>query len=266
MTRALGLTILFLFSILLSGCPKRIDFGPGGEVRTAEELLKAIDAVEAQVVSVQGEAKLKADSPQTKGVVTLFAAVTQPGFVHLESLNFFGKPEGILISDGREFGLFQVEQGTYHRGPASAQNLAQFVPVPLHPLELAALLLGRSIRIAPEQAELSIDESAGSYLLVLRKGPVTQKLWVHPSEHRVLKSEVTGARAYDYAFDKLETKAGVSLPMRVTMSVPSQSLVLELTYKDVEVNKTLEQGMFDLSPPPNAKVIEVDAEGNAKPL
>jgi len=47
------------FLALSLGCAKRIDFGPTGEVRSAEELLGLVDLAESQVTSVKGEARLR---------------------------------------------------------------------------------------------------------------------------------------------------------------------------------------------------------------
>src|SRR3954471_18926009 len=93
-------SIIVPVALLLCACPTRVDFGKSGEPTSAEDLLKRVTVAESAVVSVKGEAKLRVDSPQLKGVVTLFAAVTHPAYVHLESLDFFGKPQGVLVSDG----------------------------------------------------------------------------------------------------------------------------------------------------------------------
>lgn len=249
-------------AVVLCGCPKRIDFGDRGELRDPKELLELVSQAESQVYSVDGEAKIRVDSPQSKGVVTLFVAVTHPTLIHLESLNFFGKPTAVLVSDGERFGLFQAEEGKYYRGPASPQNISRFLPVVLSPAELVALMLGRAPRIPADGLTLSIDEEARAYKVVLTKAPVTQTLWVDPARLRVLRSEIRGVNAYDLAFDKIEKVDSATYPRRVVMTAPAASATLELSYRDVKVNGRPDLTLFELEPPANVPVIEVDAFGN----
>ena len=91
-----------LFLLLLAGCPPRVD------VRSvpppdATALLAEVDATDARVAALQSQAKAHVDARGKKGNVQMFVAAAAPASVHLEVLDFFGKPSGILISDGRRF-------------------------------------------------------------------------------------------------------------------------------------------------------------------
>lgn len=248
-------------ALALCGCPHRVDFGPAGEPRSAEDLLKRIEVGEAAVTSVKGDAKLKVDSPQTKAVVTLFAAVTAPAFVHLESLDFFGKPQGVLVSDGKVFSLYDGQAGKYFRGPATAQNVARFVPIALHPAELAALLLGRSPRLAHESADLRFDPDTGTFFLTLKAGPAAQTLTVKPPAYRVLHSTITGLNTYDTDFENFEDVGGASYPRRVVLTAAKAGVRVELNYKDVAVNEAPDLTLYEQSPPANVPIVEVDERG-----
>src|SRR5712664_1097350 len=133
-----------LFLGMFLGCAKRIDFGPAGEIRNAQELLKLTDQAERQILSIKGEARLRVSSPKSSGTLNILAAVLDPDKLHLESLNFFGKPQAILKTTGGRFGLLDAEAGKYYRGPASQENLSRFMPVALPVEELAAIMLGRA--------------------------------------------------------------------------------------------------------------------------
>jgi hypothetical protein len=253
--------LLVPIGLCLCGCPHRVDFGPSGEPRSAEELLKRIEVAESAVVGVKGEAKLKVDSPQTRGVVTLFAAVTHPAYVHLESLDFFGKPQGVLISDGTTFGLYDGQSGKYFRGPATAQNVSRFVPIALPPAELAALLLGRAPRVVHESAALSFDAANGVLLLTLKRGPAVQILTVKPPSYRVIRSRVTGIDAYDLEFENIEDSGAFTYPRRVVLSAAKTNVRVELNYKDVVVNEAPDLTLYEMTPPANVPIVEVDESG-----
>jgi hypothetical protein len=255
------LALLVPIVLCICGCPHRVDFGPSGEPTSAEDLLKRLEVAEAAVVSVKGDAKLRVDSPQTKGVVTLFAAVTEPAFVHLESLDFFGMPLGVLVSDGVTFSLYDGQAGKFFRGPATAQNVSRFVPIALPPSELAALLLGRAPRVAHDAAELRFDQPNGVLLLTLKKGDATQVLTVKPPSYRVIRSTVTGLDTYDYEFDNIEELGAYTYPRRVVLTSSKADVRVELNYKDVVVNETSDMTLYEMAPPANVPIVEVDERG-----
>jgi hypothetical protein len=255
------LPILVPALLLLCACPHQVDFGSNGEPLSAEELLKRITVAESAVVSVKGEAKLRVESPQMKGVVTLFAAVTHPALVHLESLDFFGKPQGVLISDGTTFGLYDGQAGKYFHGPATAQNVARFLPIALPPAELASLLLGRAPRLPHESAAMRFDQDKNAFTLELKRGPATQLLTVKPPSYRVIRSEITGVDAYNLEFQNIEELGAATYPRRVVLSAPKASVRVELNYKDVTVNEAPDLSLYEQSVPANVPVVEVDAAG-----
>lgn len=251
-------------TLLLTGCPKHIDFGPKGEVQDASLLLELVQAAEEQVIAVKGESKIKVESPQGSGVVTLFIALQRPGLLHLESLDFFGKPQAVLVSDGKRFGLYQSAEGKYYQGPASPQNLSRFLPIVLPPAELVSLMLGQAPRIPAESMTVTVNQERRAYELKLISGEVTQTLFVHPKTFRVLESQVRGVNAYDLRFDDFEEVGAAVYPRKVQLTAEAAKTKLELLYKDVELNPAPDLTLFDLLPPANVPVVEVDEAGNAK--
>lgn len=256
---------VLLLSVGLLGCPRLppLDYGKDGPAKDGEELLKRIDFAEAQVFSVKGDAKLIVESPQGKGSVSLFVAVLHPAQLHIEQLDFFGRPEGILVTDGERFGLYDAKAHKYFRGPASVQNMARFVPIALPPRELAALLMGRVPRVPPESSQLSIDEAARSYGLTLKRGAVTQRLAVSTGTHRVTRSRIEGLTTYAIDTDELTAFGAATLPKQITLDAPSANTRVELRYKDITVNETPEVTLFELEPPEGVPVVEVQANGEA---
>lgn len=252
-----------LSAVMFAGCPRLppLDYGKDGPAISGADLLERIEVAELSVVSVKGDAKLIVDSPQGKGSVSLYVAVLHPARLHIEQLDFFGRPEGILVTDGERFGLYDGRQRKYFRGPASPTNLARFLPIALPPRELASLLLGRVPRVPADSSELSIDEGLRAYRLTLHKGAVTQRLTVSTGTHRVLSSRVEGLNTYAIDLGELDTFGAATLPRRLTLDAPSAKTSVELIYKDIAVNETPEVTMFELEPPEGTPVIEVDANG-----
>ena len=256
-------SLLLISGVLaLTACPKRIaDFGKDGEPRSAEELLKRINVAESQIYALKGDAKLIVDAPQGKGAVTLFAAVTHPAYIHIEQLDFFGRPQGVLVTDGTRFGIYMAQEGKYYRGPATAANLARFLPLVMPPAELAAVMLGRAPRIPPESLEMRFDDEVQQLVLVIIRGKVRQTLHVQPPSYRVVKSTAENLNAYDLEFENLSIENGVTLPRHSTLVAPLAKTKMELVWKDVTVNEAPDLTLFELEPPEGIPVVEVGADG-----
>ncbi len=253
------------FVLLLTACPpKRVDFGRDGEPRSAEELLARINHAEAQIISITGDAKLGVDSPQGKGSVTLFVAVLHPALVHIEQLDFFGRPQGVFVTDGERFGLYQAAEGAYFRGPATAPNLGRFLPVTMPPAELAAVLLGRAPRIRHDALEMSFDAAQQLYVLKLTKGNVVQTLLVQPPSYRVVHSSAVNLDAYDLSFSDLSDEGGVTLPKTARLVAKQVKTSIELSLKSITVNDAPDLTLFELQAPEDIPVVEVDAKGDPR--
>jgi hypothetical protein len=252
-----------LFLGVSLACTKRIDFGPTGEIHSAEELLKLTDQAERQIASIKGEARLRVTSPKNNGSLNTFVAVSEPDKLHLESLNFFGKPQTILVSAAARFELLDSDGGKYYRGPASQENLSRFMPVAVPVVELVDMMLGRAPRIAAP-ATLSVDLESKSYIITLNAAFVQQTLWIDPLSHRVTRSQVRGPKAYDVTFEDFQSVQFTEYPLKVALNVPSEATRLELKYRNIEINPRLPQSLFELAPPKGVEVIELDETGQRR--
>jgi hypothetical protein len=254
--------ILFL-AVAWLGCPKRLETSQVGAPLDARELLDITSKVESQVSAIRGEGRLKVTAPDARSTVTVFIAVARPAYLHFEVIGFFGQPQAILVSDGQTFALLQQDQGKYFHGPATPQNVSRLLPVVLSGPELVSILLGAAPRIPAERLSAQALAEAQAYLVTLWQGDHSQKLWIHPDHHRVLKSEFRAASTYDLLFEDFQTTGGIDFPRKVTLFA-SASATLELRYQDVRVNPDLDRSLFTLTPPAGAKVTELDENGQPR--
>ena len=246
----------------LLGCPRQIDFGPHGEITKADELIKLMSAEEAKLITLTGEGRLKLESPQGAVALTLFAAISRPNLVHLETLDFFGKPQAVMTTDGARFGLYDAQQAKFFTGPATAQNLSRFLPIVMAPEELTGLMLGDPSLLAHDEARLELDDKAGAYRLTLTRGELTQVVLVHARFLRAIRSEIRGPGVdFTAAFWDLQpigvTGAGV-LPRNLSLEAPAAQTRLELRYTEVKLNQSPDLTMFETTGPEGVEAIEVD--------
>jgi hypothetical protein len=248
--------------LALLGClPPHLDLGPLGEARTAGELLRRVDAAEGAVERVSGEARLVISGPGGRGSVALFVAVGRSASLHLEQLDFFGRPRMVLASDGRRFTLHDAETGRWYAGVPTRPALARFLPVALSAEALSALLLGRAPRLPASSAELALDAARARYRLTLTQGGRVQQLEVDPASARVLASSLDGD---EVRFSGLEAMGGAVFPRSVRLERPAGRASLELTWTEVTLDPPEDASLFTLQPPEGTAVEELDEQGERK--
>jgi hypothetical protein len=251
---------IFLAAVC-SGCPHRIEFGPEGPIDDPDRLFQLVSQAQANLVTIQGDAKLRVASPQGSGTLSMFLAISRPGLLHMETFDFFNRPVAALVSDGQRFGLYQTEGNVFYQGPASPENVSRFLPVVLPSEELVAVMLGQVPFIPAERKTLELDRGEGVYVLKLFRGPVTQTLQVHPKFYRVVRSEVRGIPGYDLSFDDFKQEGQALFPKEVKLIAEAAETELRLRYSDVTLNAPPDLTLYELAPPEGARVVEVDARG-----
>lgn len=252
-------------ALICSGCPKRIDFGPTGPITQAEELFRLTSAAQDRVATLQGDGKLRVQSPQGSGTVSAYLAACRPGLLRVEMFDFFNRPIAVLVTDGQRFGLFQAQENTFYQGPATPRNLSRFLPIALPSEELVSVMLGKVPFIPAERMTLALDDERGLYVLTLHRGTVSQVLHIHPKYLQVVRSEVRGAPVYGLEYDSFKETGGVLFPHEVKLVASTADTSLGLRYTDITVNESPDLTLFDLSAPEGVPVIEVDEGGQALP-
>ena len=252
-------------ALVCTGCPKRLDFGPRGRITQAEELFRLTSAAQDTAATLQGDGKLRVESPQGTGTVSVFLAVSRPGLLRVEMFDFFNRPIAVLVTDGQRFGLLQAQENTWYQGPATPRNLARFLPVALPSEELVSVMLGRVPLLPAERMSLALDEKEGLYVLTLERGAVSQVLRIHPTLLRVVKSEVRGARTYGLEYERFKEEGGLVFPHEVKLLASTADASLDLRYTDISLNGPPDLTLFDLSAPPGVPVVEVDEGGQTLP-
>lgn len=225
---------------------------------SAAELLRDVDDLQGLVSQVKGEARVQVQSSQGGGEVGAFIAARAPGDVHLELLDFFGSPVQVLASDGRSFGLYQRDKGTYLHGPVTASAISRVLPVDVSGEDLVAILLGRTPRLAGAVGPVEVDTEAEAYRLTLTLGPRHQTLWIHPRSKRVLKSVLTGPGGYTLTFERPVSTGGVPFARKVTFEDASGTVVVRWSDEEVSLEGRLDGALFTPTPPPGVRSVEVD--------
>ena len=248
----------------LLGCPKRLDFGPRGQLQDPQELLALVDQAEQAATSLTAEGQVRFSVPEGQVTLGAFASAAAPASLQIQANDFFGRPQSVLACDGKRFGLWVAQENAYYVGPATPANLARFLRVPLAPEEVVALLLGRAPRIDAAAWKLEVDREEGAYKLSATSadGQRSQSLWVDPLTARPVKSAVTsGGAAGGYLARFGDFQPGSPpFPKRIALESLSASSParLELRADRVTLNEEIDPAQFSPDPPEGTPAIEVD--------
>jgi outer membrane lipoprotein-sorting protein len=254
-------------ALLLAACPPRpLRFGPEGEITDPDTLIRLLDRRAERVRTLKSEARARIKTPRQSGTVNEFVAVQRPDALHLETLDFFGKPVAVLATNGQRFALYNGQDSTFYSGPASAANVSRLLPLVLDPREAVMILLGEVPKLAAEQTRLVVDEQARAYLLTLASGAVTQRIWLGTEDLRPLRSEIRGARAYDVRFENYQLIDEVVFPVEISLVAVDErgtptGVEIALKYQELELNPSLSPTLFHLDQPANTRFVEVDELG-----
>ncbi len=247
----------------LVGCPKRVTPELQGKnaPTTGEALRRRVERAQAQVSSLKGDAKLSIESPDGSGSTTLFVAADEVGRIHIEQVDFFGKPQSVMVVSEGRFALFDVEKNTFYQGTATARVLERFVRLALEPREMNELLLGRAPLI-DGQPSMSVNLGLQTWQLSIRgaSAGVSELVQVDPETERVVRATVDrGGRTVELSFGDFSEQQGVRLPERVSYEEAAQRTRATLAFKSVVLNRTLESDLFVLEAPKGAQVVSVDS-------
>ena len=245
-----------LFILVLASCAPWTTRPVGEPVSQAfaEQLLSGWSASAGQVTSLRGLAQIKVEAPINSLSGSQVLIAEKPGHVRAETLSAFGAPLLVLASDGTRLGVSIPPENLYYTGAATADNIVNFIKVPLSPEDLVDVLLYQP-KLLRGWKEEAFTLREGGWLLI-RHGTLQRQELVFNTlrqlvevsffDHNDLLLKVRYGRFQDL---------GGPFPHQMSLEVPSRFTTVSLEFSDLETNAPLRPGLFQLSPPPGARVV-----------
>jgi outer membrane lipoprotein-sorting protein len=247
---------LLALAALLHGCAPRAP--PPDLSLDPAELLAQVRAAQARVQAVRGEVRVKVEAEDGTGTVTALVAAEKPDRLYVQTLDFFGNTAAVLAASGGTLSLYDARERVLYRGPATPQNLARLVPLPLSPSDLvdilcgSAPLAGEPVRAEPGRGHVTLELAAGARTQVLRVGSSAA---VERSSVRV--AGAPGA-ALDLEFTSSEAALDARFPADVSLAAEEPRVRMSLAWVEAERNPALDAALFSPGIPRGARVVELD--------
>lgn len=240
---------------LLAGCVHRLDTGAYGLLEDPAFVLEVLRERYGGVDGLVGEGNLSIDAPQGSGSLRMAVEVEKPGSVYLETVDILGNPRGTFATDGVTFGFYQPQGDVFYTGPAAPEVMGRFLPVALSPGELSSTLLGQIPILDTDDMRMSLDEKAGTYVILLRQGKVQQRVEVGTKDLRLISVQTRGAPAIDaFLEDHRELVPGIPFATSIRLEVRRAETEVKIRYRDIRLNQAVNPGAFRLQPPPSARI------------
>jgi outer membrane lipoprotein-sorting protein len=249
-----GATLALLAT--LTGCPHALPpvarpYPPPA----AEELLASLRARAERIHSIDATARAEEAAPRQPRVkvkVQLYAE--RPDRLRLEVDAPIGGGAATLVTNGRDFQLFDARQGRFFTGEAAACNVARLIQVELPPRAIVDALLG-SLPLQGVAAEPGWDpHDGGREIFTLRDDDGATRIWLDGRDKswdpvRAERRDAGGRLLWRLSHEQFADHGGVRLPAQTIVEDPLHRTTVKLRYREQNVNPDLPARGFTLDPP-----------------
>jgi hypothetical protein len=208
-------------------------------------LLERLRREGAERTSVRGLASVRLESPSGRGRLREVILAERPDRLRLESLNFFGQSDTVLVADSDRYAFYDgrvVERGDGLRGV-----LRERFGLDLTPEEAVEALLA-----APE-LDPDPDLRVVAYGEEHRVSVAQRRLSMKPDGELVALEALDpdGRTRWVARYGRWREIEGGRYPFLVHLEFPNTRASAEVSLREVELNPPLDRGMFALPEGPS---------------
>jgi hypothetical protein len=188
----------------------------------------------------------------------------RPASLRFETESFFDQPLSILVTNGMEFSVWDMDRGRFVAGSATPANISRVIPIPMDGPEVVGILMGDAPLIPWANAELKHEEDSGLYRLILSNSRLRQDILVHPGSLRPVTVTCRQNDKLSYRIeyeDWLGKKDEPLAPEKILFEMPSEDIRLKLKVKKGKRNPGMKDEFFQLNPPEGIVVESLDPPG-----
>lgn len=255
--------LALLVALSVTGCATRARVPPAPlpprALPSAGELLDSLSARRASLSAVRALARTSYASPEESRRVKQLLVAARPDRLRLEVLSPFGVALVLAAGRGR-MTVYDPGERTVYRGAASTANLQSFVPVDLPVADAVDVLLVSPPMLAGVPGSVSRDEIGVK--LWQSDANAVRVLWFDDflKPIRYERCDRDGNILARVAYGRYADVAGLSMPARIDIELPSEERSVTLDLRDLEVNPELGAAVFAIETPPGSREISLDQE------
>ena len=183
----------------------------------------------------------------------------KPSYLRMELLPLIGTPDFFLTATPEIMKIFIPSRGEFYSGKPTAENLGRFLPWVLSIEDVVMIFSGAYPLPAGEN--LSYESFAEASLLRVEmksSGGGSQSIWMEKNGRIVkfVRSGPDGREIYSVQYE--DYRPGTSIAGRITIKMADHVTSLSVKYTDIQIGKTADLSVFDLTVPADVKKILLD--------
>jgi hypothetical protein len=238
--------------LLVTGCP-------GGEVKrdypepTTQAILEHLEKLRQRAPTLKAETKTDFRLNKDRVNLTVNMLAAWGGKLRFQAEDPNGAMAADLSSDGQNYCFIDVHHNCAECGPATPENVARMIRIPLEPDEVVAVLLGSAPVLADAQAKLAWDPQGGNEILTLTKDGWTEKITLDGRNKawdvlEASESGPDGKTVWHLRHKDFHDVKGVRLPGASLFEQAGDSVRIQ--WRQQTVGENLDDAKFHLQPQP----------------
>lgn len=255
---------VLLIAALSSACPLR----PRPETRlpapTGRPRLEAACARRSQVQGLLASGTLRYEGPEGRRTLRVAAVAERPDRLRLDLLSPLGLELRLVTRDG-DLAAYVRRENVLYRARATPDRLRRYTHLPLAVPCLVDLLLGSPCTCTPPA--FAHSPAPGELRLSWQANGVAETLVLDarslPSYYERRSAGATAGLQVTVARWEGDTGTTV-IPTEIRVDAPASGEVLELHWKEHDVNPTVREAVFTIDPPAPVRIVDVEASEQGK--
>jgi len=254
-------TVVLGVAVFIFGCPHRPpDLDPQLRIDNPTELLEAVRDKGKQLTALRATGSIVMRRGAKRLKAHILVLVRRPANLRFETESFFDQPLSILVTDGMQFSMWDMNKGRFLVGQATPANISRVIPIPMDGPEVVGIMAGDPPLIAYAKSSLKWDDSEGQYLLRLSNSQMEQEILIHPFRLRPSKviCKQDGKLYYSLVYEDWQTGDNQpAIPTKMRFEMPAEDIKLIIKIRETEINPELADDLFKLHPPEGISVERV---------
>lgn len=248
-----GWAVAIFVWILFPGChgSPRSDLSLRPEAVSEREILENLFSQQGSLQGLRGVADLKLSMPDYlyRGKAVLLIGL--PDQIRIELMNFVGFADLVLSSDGQMMEVSLPSEGKTIRGTPTPEEVERLCGVRIPLPQLLRILLGHP--------PYSLDEEVATWVLAGNgrefRGPgkepglLTQRIRTDEAGRMIKEGEIVDQEGVWFSFQLGDYRkvSDFLIPFSVDITMKRERMELQLAYREVEPNPSLDPAAFRLS-------------------
>lgn len=209
-----------------------------------------------RIQSFQGNARLTVESPQLSGHLSVEIYWIRPDTLYIQAGGPLGMDIGEMFLGRSRFIIHNQYENQFMAGDLDDPYMGKFLQTDIYLKDLKQAVLGRPLHLS---SPLKLTDREGG-VFRSQKGGGEYRYVVNPRTGLLESWEKleNGQVQVLQEFKNYHEIDGVYIPYLIQLTLPAEQQRISIFYKDVEINKPIDSGIYTIEIGPKVKQINLN--------